>query len=85
MVKTKYWIKHTKTNRSRKNGEKNGKALHILMSKVKYGKTIENLRIRIDAKLVINKSDYLKCTSKPNNMLPKMFWNNIVAKSCVKT
>ena len=43
------------------------------MSKVKYGKTIENLRIRIDAKLVINESDYLKCTSKPNNMLPKMF------------
>ena len=55
------------------------------MSKAIYGKTIENLRIRIDAKLVINKRDYLKYASKPSYMLHKMFANNIVAKRCIET
>ena len=38
-----------------------------------YGKTMENLRNRIDVKLVSNKKEYLKWTSKPSYMSHKIF------------
>ena len=44
-----------------------------------YGKTMENVRNRIDVKLVNNEKDYLKCTSKPNYMSYKVFEKNLVA------
>ena len=44
-----------------------------------YGKTMENLRNRIDAQLVSNKKDYLKWTSKPSYMSHKLFDNDLVA------
>ena len=40
---------------------------------------MENLRNRIDVKLIINKKDYLKCTLKPSYMSHKIFDNNLVA------
>ena len=40
---------------------------------------MENVRNRINVKLVNNKKDYLKCTSKPSYMLQKIFDNNLVA------
>ena len=36
---------------------------------------MENLRNRIDVKLVNNKKDYLKFTSKPSYMSHKIFYN----------
>ena len=36
-------------------------------------KKLENLRKRIDAKLVNNEKGYLKCTSKPSYMSHKIF------------
>ena len=47
-----------------KNNDKDGKALHKLMNNAIYGKTMGNLKNRIDAELVNNKKIYLKCTSK---------------------
>ena len=47
-----------------KNNDKDGKALHKLMNNAIYGKTMGNLKNRIDAELVNNKKSYLKCTSK---------------------
>ena len=40
---------------------------------------MENLRNRIDVKLVNNEKDYLKCISKPSYMPRKIFDNNLVA------
>ena len=63
-----------------KNGEKDGKALHKLMNNSVYGKTMENLRNRIDIKFSSNKTAYLKWTSKPNYyMLHKIFGNDLAA------
>ena len=38
MTKTICWIQHTKKNRSRKNGDKNGKELYKLMNNAVYEK-----------------------------------------------
>ena len=41
MVKTIHWISHTKKYTSRKNGDKDGKAVYKLMNNAIYGKTIK--------------------------------------------
>ena len=43
------------------------------MNNALYGKTLENLRNRIDVKLASNKKDYLKQTFKPRYMSHKIF------------
>ena len=48
------------------------------MNNALYGKTMENLRNRIDVKLVSNKKYYLKWTSKPSYMSHKIFDNDLV-------
>ena len=42
---------------------------------------MENMRNRINVRLINNEKDYLKCTSKPNYILHKIFFNNLVAIS----
>ena len=79
MVKTVSWIHHTKKNRSRKNGDKDGKALYKLMNNVVYGERMKNWRNRINLKLVNNKKAYLKWTPKPSYMSHKIFDNDFVA------
>ena len=49
------------------------------MNNTTYRKTVENLRSRIDVKLVNNEKDYLKWISKPTYMSHKIFYNNLVA------
>ena len=44
-----------------------------------YGKTMENLRKRISVKVVNNEKDYLKHTSKPTFISPKIFDKNYAA------
>ena len=61
-----------------KNGNEDGKALYKLINNTIYGKTMENVRNRIDVRLENNKKDYLKCTSKPSYMSHKIFDNNLV-------
>ena len=48
---------HKKRIEAEKNGDKDGKTLYKLMNNAVYGKTIENLKIRIDVRLVSNKKD----------------------------
>ena len=49
------------------------------MNNAVYGKTMESIRNKINAKLVSNKKDYLKWTSKPSYMSHKIFDNDLVA------
>ena len=79
MAKAICWIQQTKKNRNEKNSDKDGKALHKLMNNVVYEKAMENLRNRINIKLVSNKKHYLKWTSKPSYMSHKIFDNDLVA------
>ena len=55
------------------------------MNKTAYNKTMENLRNRIDIKLVSNKKDYLKGTPKLSYLSQKVFHNNfaIICKNKV--
>ena len=45
-----------------------------------HGIKMENVRNRIDVKLVSNKKDYLKWTFKPSYMSHKIFDNDLVTK-----
>ena len=62
-----------------KNEDKNEKALYRSMNNTIYRKMMENLRNRINVKLLHKEKDYLKCTSKPSYMSHKIFDNNLVA------
>ena len=80
MAKTICWIPYKKKKKNKqKNGDKDGKALYILMNNVVYGKTLKSVRNIIDVKLVSNKEDYLKWISKPSYMSHKIFDNDLVA------
>ena len=59
MVKIIYRIQHTKENKKEKITTKMEKKLYQLVNKAIYGKTTENVRNRIDVKLVKNKTYYL--------------------------
>ena len=50
-----------------------------LMINSVYGKTMENLRKRINVILVNNEKDFLKYTSKPTDIAPKIFDKNYAA------
>ena len=50
-----------------------------LMINSVYGKTMENLRKRINVRFVSNKKDFLKYTSKPTYVTHKLFNNNFAA------
>ena len=63
----------------KKKENKDGKQLYNLMNNAIYGKAMENLRNRIDVKLVNKEKDDLKCTLKPSYMSHKIFDNNLVA------
>ena len=63
--------------RSRKNKGKDRKALYKLMNNAIYRKAMENMRNRIDVKLVNNEKCYLKYTSNPSYISHKIFGNNL--------
>ena len=59
------------THKRVENGEKDGKVLYNLMNKIVSDKTMEHLRNRIGVRLVSNKKDHLKSTSKPTHISQK--------------
>ena len=58
---------------------KDEKTLLKLINNEVFGKTMENVRNRIDLTLVSNEKDYLKWTSKPRYMSHKIFEINLGA------
>ena len=54
------------------------------MNKSMHGKTIENLRNRVDVSLLIYSKDYQKLVSKPSISSQKIFNKNLLAvlKKC---
>ena len=64
-----------------KNDHKDEQALHKLMNNPVYGKTMVNLRSRIDIRLVSNEKDCLKWTSKPGYISNKTLENYLVMLS----
>ena len=56
---------------SRKNDDKVDKTFFKLINNAVCGKTMENLRNRVDARLVNNKKDYFKWTSKSSFVIQK--------------
>ena len=72
-------LNSTHAKKAEKNDDEDGKVLYKLMNNVVYGKSMENLRSRIDIKLLSNKKDYLKWTSKPSYLSHKMFDSDLVA------
>ena len=49
-----------------------------------FGKTMENLRKRINVRLINNAKDYVKCVNKPTFVSQKIFSKNFVAINKIK-
>ena len=54
------------------------------MIKSVYGKTMENLRERVNVRLVNNETDFLKYTSRPTHIIHKFFDKNYAAIQEIK-
>ena len=50
-----------------------------------YGKTYENIRKRINIKLINNYKDYVRCVSKPNFVSQKIFSKNFITVHQIKS
>ena len=50
-----------------------------------YGKTAEDIRKRINVRLINNAKDYVRCVSKPNFISQKIFSKNFVAIHLIKS
>ena len=55
-----------------------------LMINSVHGKTMENLRKRINVRLVNNEKDFLKYTSRPSHITLKIFGKNVAAIHKIK-
>ena len=61
------------------------KAFFKLLANCVYGKTMENIRKRINVKLINDCKGYVKCVSKPNFISQKIFDKNFIAVHQIKT
>ena len=85
--KQSHWIKKyiDFNTKERKNAANSFEKDFIkLMINSVYGKTMENVRNRIHVKLVNNEKDFLKYTSRPTPITPKIFGNNYTAVHEIK-
>ena len=72
------------TEKRKESTDEFNKGLYKLFNKCIYGKSIENIRKRIDIKLVNDKKKYQKIVNKPNFISQKIIDKNFVAVYCSK-
>ena len=63
------WLKEyieLNTQKRKESADEFNKAFFKLLINCVYGKRMENLRKRINVRLINNSNDYLRCVSKPN-------------------
>ena len=80
----KEYAKFNTKKRPERFGELNKKIFKLLVNCV-YGKSIENIRKRINVKLTNDSKEYLKCVSKPNFISQKVFDKTFIAVHQIKT
>ena len=81
------WLKqYIDFNTEKRKNAKNSfeKDFFKLMNNSVFGKTMENLRKRVDVRLVTNEKKLLKLTSKPTYVSSKIFNENLVAVHKIK-
>ena len=81
------WLKHyIDFNSEKRKHAKNSfeKDFFKLMNNSVFGKTMENLRKRVDVRLVTNEKKLLKLTSKPTYVSSKIFNKNLVTAHKIK-
>ena len=81
------WLKqYINFNTNKRTNAKNAfeKDFFKLMNNSVFGKTMENLRKRVDVRLVTNKKKLIKMTSKPTYVSSKIFNENLVAVHKIK-
>ena len=59
--------------------------MYKLLNNCIYGKSIKNIRHRINVQLINDKSTYLKCANKPSFISSKIIDKNFVVVHCSKT
>ena len=80
----KKYVDFNTEERKQSNVEFN-KSLYKLLNNGIYGKSIENIRKRINVKLISDKRVYQRCVHGPRFISQKIFDKNFVAVHCSKT
>ena len=72
------------TEKRQESSDEFGKNLYKILNNCIYGKSIENIRKRINVKLVNDKKMYHKIVNRPNFVSRKIIDKNFVAVHCSK-
>ena len=80
----KVWYKKKHKFEAENTGDQDGKALNKSIKNVVYGRITKNVRNRVDLRLVNNKREYLKWTSKPCHVSTSNIWQRLVAIHTIK-
>ena len=72
------------TKKRRESTDEFNKWLYKLLNNCVYGKSIENIRKRMNVKLVNDKKIYQRCVNKPNFVCSKILDKKFVAVHCSK-
>ena len=81
------WLKEFEFNTKKKqeSTDEFNKSIFKLLINCVYGKSMENIRKRINVKLVNDSKEYISCVTKPNFISQKIFDKNFIAVHLMKT